>query len=576
MKKNRKKTLTSKTVRGTVFTCILLGFTALIIGLVTYCTTLAGQYVRHSYETAKHASFSAIHGTDSLGLTRQVMEIYHSLTPEQRALMGTPEYRELFSSVDTTRKSGNTWDVLVHILSNYVVDVDDVYVGMYDDENDVFVFVADTVGETSLYPGEWESVTQNEIDTFLAEGEQKRYIIENNPKYGWLCTAGYPMRTEDGEIFAVLLVDVTLNIITNEVLAFLVNILLGIAVVTLAVAWAASKRIKLALAYPIARISDAAMAYVKAKEEGREATSFANLDIHTGDELEDLSHVMAGMEESLAANEDRIRKITAEKERIHTEMDLAGRIQAAMLPGTFPPFPDRKEFDIYASMDPAREVGGDFYDFLMVDSDHLCLVMADVSGKGVPGALFMMISTTILRSCAMLGVGAGQILQKMNDALCSNNQAQMFVTVWVGILEISTGKMTCANAGHEYPTLYSPKRGTFELLKDKHGLVIGAMKEAKYREYTLQLDAGDKIFVYTDGVPEATDERMQMFGTDRMLKALDRAAEGDPKQVLDSVKAAVDDFVGSAEQFDDMTMLCLRYNGPDKRPAEGGSESEGN
>ena len=247
------------------------------------------------------------------------------------------------------------------------------------------------------------------------------------------------------------------------------------------------------------------------------------------------------------------------RERITAELQMASRIQASMLPHDFPPFPDRKEFNIYASMDPAREVGGDFYDFFLIDEDHLCLVIADVSGKGIPAALFMMISKVILQSCAMLGRSPAEILRKTNDALCSGNQEEMFVTVWVGILEISTGTVTAANAGHEYPALM--KEGRFQLLKDKHGLVIGGLEGMKYPEYEIRLEPGDKLFLYTDGVPEAADAEEQMFGLDRMLEALNEAPDAPPREILKNVRRATDRFVKDAEQFDDLTMLCIEYNG---------------
>ncbi len=251
----------------------------------------------------------------------------------------------------------------------------------------------------------------------------------------------------------------------------------------------------------------------------------------------------------------------AEKERIGNELRMATQIQSSMLPSEFPPFPNRREFDVYASMDPAREVGGDFYDFFLIDDDHLCLVMADVSGKGIPAALFMMISKVILQSYAAMGQSAGAILSKANEALCANNQMDMFVTVWLGILEISTGRVTAANAGHEYPVL---KRagGAYELYKDKHGFVLGGMEDMIYREYELRLGPGDRLFLYTDGVPEATNAQEELFGAERMVEALNRLPDAPPKQVLENVRRAVDEFVRGAEQFDDLTMLCLEYRGP--------------
>ena len=282
----------------------------------------------------------------------------------------------------------------------------------------------------------------------------------------------------------------------------------------------------------------------------------------TNDEIEILAESFDDLSKKTKKYIEDITEITKEKERVSTELQMANRIQTSMLPGVFPPYPDRKEFDIFASMDPAREVGGDFYDFFLIDDDHLCMVMADVSGKGVPAALFMMISKVILQSCAMLGRGAGEILVKTNEAICSSNQVDMFVTVWLGILEISSGKITAANAGHEYPALM--KDGRFSLLKDKHGLVIGGMDGVNYKEYEISLEPGDKLFLYTDGIPEASDQDKKMFGTDRMVDALNRAATASPREILAQVSQSVEDFIKGAEQFDDMTMLCIEYKGSDK------------
>ncbi len=242
------------------------------------------------------------------------------------------------------------------------------------------------------------------------------------------------------------------------------------------------------------------------------------------------------------------------------ELQSAAQIQEAVLPNVFPAFPDRTEFDIFASMDPAKEVGGDFYDFFLVDNDHLCLLIADVSGKGFPAALFMMASKIILADCAKMGKTPAQILSDVNATICANNREGMFVTVWLGILEISTGKLTAANAGHEYPALARQGKG-FELIKDKHGLVIGAMDGMRYREYTIQMEPGMKLFVYTDGLPEANDLGNDMFGIERMLGALNEVIGETPKNILRHMRQTVNEFVKDADQFDDLTMLCLEYKG---------------
>lgn len=284
----------------------------------------------------------------------------------------------------------------------------------------------------------------------------------------------------------------------------------------------------------------------------------------THDEIEGLAESFAMLSGKTLQYISEVERVTAEKERIGAELSLATRIQADMLPNIYPPFPDRSEFDIYASMAPAKEVGGDFYNYFLVDDDHLCVFIADVSGKGVPAALFMMASMIILSNNAQMGKTPAQILQDTNTAICANNREEMFVTVWLGILEISTGRLIAANAGHEYPVIKNPD-GTFELFKDKHGFVIGGMEGVKYKEYEIQMQPGSKLFLYTDGVPEATNGENELFGAARMLDALNGDTDASPQNTLENVRKAVDGFVKDAEQFDDLTMVCLEYKGDPKK-----------
>ena len=249
--------------------------------------------------------------------------------------------------------------------------------------------------------------------------------------------------------------------------------------------------------------------------------------------------------------------LALEKERIGAELELANRIQASALPKEFP---SRKEFSIYASMTPAKMVGGDFYDFFMIDEEHLGLVIADVSGKGVPAALFMMVSSALIRQTTAGQYSPAKILQSVNRQICARNPEEMFVTVWLGILEIATGKLTAANAGHEYPMLKRTGE-SFELLKDRHGLVVGAMDGVPYIDYEVKLEPGAKLFVYTDGVSEAVNESLVQFGTDRILESLRSSEEGTPREILEAVNHAVNEFAGDAPQFDDLTMMCVEYKG---------------
>ena len=253
--------------------------------------------------------------------------------------------------------------------------------------------------------------------------------------------------------------------------------------------------------------------------------------------------------------------INAAEKRIEQELELARVIQDSALPKNFD-F-SRSDFEVYAIMNPAREVGGDFYDFFQVDPNRLALVIADVSGKGIPAALFMMRAKTAIRGLAEAGRDPAEILARANSMLCEGNEAEMFVTVWIGIADLRTGLVRCANAGHEYPAV---KRagGGYELIRDKHGLALAAMDGMKYKEYELQLNRGDRLFIYTDGVPEAINSSMEQYGTERMIRALDAAGDIPLRDVLAAVRQDVAGFVGAEDQFDDITMLNFTYIGSER------------
>ncbi|MBQ2093305.1 PP2C family protein-serine/threonine phosphatase [Ruminococcus sp. JL13D9] len=265
---------------------------------------------------------------------------------------------------------------------------------------------------------------------------------------------------------------------------------------------------------------------------------------------------------------DREKKISTTE----TELGVAKRIQADMLPNEFPFLPERGEFDLYASMNPAKEVGGDFYDFFMVDNDHLALVMADVAGKGIPAALFMMSSKILIKNHTMSGGSPGAVLRTVNNQICENNREEMFVTVWLGILDLRDGKLVSANAGHEYPVLKTPD-GDFELIKGKHSFVIGGMEGMKFRESEMVLEPGSKLFLYTDGVPEAENQNEEQYGYERFLKALNSKKDGTPEELLEATRNSVKAFVQDHVQFDDLTMLCVHYTGERKEETDEGADS---
>ena len=281
----------------------------------------------------------------------------------------------------------------------------------------------------------------------------------------------------------------------------------------------------------------------------------------TKDEIEILAKSFASLSSRTVDYIKEITRITAEKERIGAELNVAAKIQADMLPGIFPPYPNNKEFDLFASMTPAKEVGGDFYDFFMIDENHIALVMADVSGKGVPAALFMVIAKTLIKDRTLQGGTPSEILGDVNEQLCEGNEASLFVTVWLAIIDLRTGEGLAANAGHEHPAL-KHKDGEFHLVEYKHSLAVAVMEGIRFKEHSFHLEPGDTVFVYTDGVPESTDRNNTLFGTDRMLDALNRESGDNPKTILKNVNEGISAFIGDAEQFDDTTMLCFHYKGP--------------
>ncbi|WP_051200519.1 SpoIIE family protein phosphatase [Butyrivibrio sp. XPD2002] len=279
------------------------------------------------------------------------------------------------------------------------------------------------------------------------------------------------------------------------------------------------------------------------------------------DEIGMLAHSFSNMALTIDSYIDEVQKVTADKERIDTELNVATRIQENMLPCDFPPFPDRKEFDIYAKMDPAKEVGGDFYDFFFVDDDHLAIVIADVSGKGVPAALFMVIAKTLLKIRTQSNRGTpADILYDVNNTLCSGNKVEMFVTVWLAVINLKTGEGIAANAGHEHPILRH-KDGQFEPVMYKHSHPLGMLENAKFREHEFTLMPGDSVFVYTDGVTEAENTEHELFGMDRCVTALNKCTSNDPETLIKTVRKDIDEFVGEADQFDDITMLSYFYKG---------------
>ena len=538
MKKPIFDRIAVKSIANIIATLALFSILISVIGYNSFTNAILNQYADSAFRTARIAA--SVVDADRM---------------EEYAASGgaTEEYTRVYDMLD--RICNRSSATFVYVIQPDISDYGHI----------TFLFSTMKAGQGYQHY-EFGYLRETTNDDYrrkyqkLYEGESERELvvrdrgyIETDPHI----TAMVPLKGEDGKTKAILCVQYQMASIIEERNSFVRKVLITMILVAAAVSLGQVFYLGRRLLHPLQIITKEASRFASENEMRDEKLSSV---IKNRDEIGQLARAIDQMEEQIQSYVEKITSITAEEEKMRTELSLAARIQLEALPGTFPAFPDRNEFDIYASMKPAKDVGGDFYDFFLVDDDHLCLVIADVSGKGIPAALFMMVSRTILANIAMMGMSPKEVLEKANEAICANNKEEMFVTVWLGILEISTGKVTAANAGHEYPVLKKPDQD-FEILIDKHGFVLGGMEEVKYREYEFDMEPGSKLFLYTDGLPEATDNEQNMFGVELMMDALNESLNLSTKEILDHMKGRVDGFVGSAPQFDDLTMLCIEYFG---------------
>ncbi|MBQ6494340.1 MAG: PP2C family protein-serine/threonine phosphatase [Erysipelotrichaceae bacterium] len=523
--------------------CILLG----IFGFVTYYRGMIDKYQ---------------------GYIRDVLQL--AMTE-----IDADDMQNCVSTKTKSEKFEETQAFLDRIKENF--DIEFIYIieplntNETDNVRNVMVGITaeERVIDYDYYSVELGSLTGEDYSAKVAgqylEGMNKDGIsyFTNKTEYGYDYTGITPIKNKAGKAIAVLGVDVSMAEIQSVFMRYL--LMLGAVILVLAAAavgimynWLQNRVID-----PLKRLEETSVSFVESSRTAEHPNDLRIIDqnIKTGDEMESLSDSMMKMFADMKRYMSDLVTVTKEKERIGAELNVATNIQADMLPRIFPAFPEREEFEIYASMNPAKEVGGDFYDFFMLDDNHIGLVMADVSGKGIPAALFMVISKTLIKNRAMMGGGPAEILGFVNEQLCEGNAAEMFVTVWFAIIDVQTGKGMAANAGHEHPVLRH-KDGAYELIEYRHSLAVAAFDGAVFKEHEFQLEPGDTIFVYTDGVPEATNANGELYGTERMLKALNNNLDLNVNQLLPAVRKDVDEFVGEAPQFDDLTMMGFYYKGP--------------
>lgn len=466
-----------------------------------------------------------------------------------------------------TGKTDEEYDTMAQNIYNLYT-----HTTLYENKSGIYIFVPDCENYTCLnifdvriIEAEDKSIfeigcvdpigaehPENVVGVYL-NGERSDDYFIHETKFGYNSSAILPIFDSKGNPTALIVADMPIPYISETLNQYLITTILITALLVAAFMALFITVMKRTITTPLNVIAQEAKTFSQDTSKLSEVLP----NMHQHDEIGLLAGSIYHMERDIQAHVENITAITAEKERIGAELNVATKIQADMLPSIFPAYPERRDFDICASMTPAKEVGGDFYDFFMLDDDHIALVIADVSGKGVPAALFMVVAKTLLKNQASFTRSPKAVLEAVNKQLCENNSAEMFVTAWMCIMEISTGNCVAANAGHEFPVIRKAN-GDFEFIHDRHGFVLAGFENSRYSEYEFNVEKYGTLFVYTDGVPEATNSKNELFGTGRMLNALNINSAASPAEIIENIKKEIDPFVGDAPQFDDITMLCIK------------------
>ena len=520
---------------------VLLSFTILAVVLVLVISLVVGdRYIKGEMENCRTTAYAY---TKSAAELIDGDKIAHYLETEEK----DEYYYEILDFLNSFRLN---------------TDIQYYYVFVPFENDLVYIWDANALkpDETEIdacelgYHEEYMEGGKEATFSIYKQNPPEEIELVNDDKYGYIASAYSPVFDSNGDPVAVVGVDVYMPDLQANMREFLVVVVAAIFLVVLAAILVCFFFVKRKIVNPINKIRDASKSMV----ENLENEDSIDVSVKTGNEIEELFDSFKEMYGDVQDYIKKLEGVTAEKERIGAELDVAKHIQASMLPCIFPAFPERSEIDIYATMEPAKEVGGDFYDFFMVDDTHLAIVMADVSGKGVPAALFMVIGKTLIKDHTTPGRDLGKVFTEVNQLLCESNSEELFITAFEGVLDLVTGEFVYVNAGHEMPFICKAG-GDFEPYKIRAGFVLAGMEGMKYRAGSMTLEPGDKIFQYTDGVTEATNINNELYGMERLGTILNKVKNGTPHDILPAVKKDIDEFVGEAPQFDDITMLCLEY-----------------
>ncbi len=450
------------------------------------------------------------------------------------------------------------WQDVFNHVKEHTTGLSYLYVFVPKEEYFIYVIDAYARGDDQnkiAKPGDIYSYGETEYDYLIPDIKDKKpstgIIYGEDRGFGESISAWAPVLDSKGNVAAVVEADYELESLQRKVHHYMLAEVLFLSLAMLLCFLIMLGIIKRGVTNPLARLS----AYMNSYENGNSG----NMDFiyNREDEIKQLTISFESLIDRINHYIEWIEKASAERERTIAEMGVAAHIQANMLPNKPP---NRKEIDLIASMTPAKEVGGDFYDFFFVDDSRLTMVIADVSGKGVPAALFMVIAKTLIKNHAMNSESPAEVFTNVNTQLCENNKEDMFVTAWLGMLDVGSGSLVFVNAGHN-PPLLTGDDGTFEFMRSEAGLVLAGAEGMRYRQQEVKLREGDKLFLYTDGVTEAMNERQQFFGEMRLKDVINENKDFTVSQILSAVRNEIDLFVGKEQQFDDITMLCMEYRG---------------
>lgn len=561
--------LKRKPLQRTIYITMIAGSVALLLmaGVVVLLMYpyLILRGIKSDTDDDMEYIMSLIETDDLVDLYKRTKDLYSSVPENIRSDPATAEYKDYFNSVTAIEGYRRAKDVLDKFYE--ANELNSIVLCFLDEENSRIVFVID--GQGIYSPGQWVSMGESKIDEIAKIRKIRnsqwymRFIHEKDR--GWTITNFTDVTDDKGDVIGLAFEYMQVDGVVDSIWLFTLIYVIVMLAVIIFMMTKLLQFMQRRIITPIYELSDTATRYTSRDKTEIEKTNdfFAGLDIRTSDEIEDLWRSLTDMEADINDTMKRIQSMTSERERLHTELEIARQIQTNILPRIFPPFPEHNEFSLYATMCPAKEVAGDFYDFYMMDDDHIAILIADVSDKGVPAALFMMTARTTIKNLARTHKSPAKILTLANRELCEGNEAALFVTVWMAVIELSTGKGVASNAGHMHPCIYRAGE-EYSLIRYDHSLPLGLVEDDDIPEHEVRLHPGDRIFVYTDGVTDAADRTDEQFGTGRMLEALNVNKDISAEDTVKSVMDAIEDFALGVDQVDDITMLSFYYNGPGK------------